>query len=72
MKLSTSITAFLLSTVVTARSGWFSGDQQHALTADDKEPFPVKGDNPLRYCTNPSNYTLEITKLDISPNPPLA
>lgn len=44
---------------------------QATLKTNDEEGFPVKGDNPLKYCANPDNYRLEIESVDLAPNPPL-
>ncbi|KAF4247184.1 hypothetical protein CNMCM8980_007729 [Aspergillus fumigatiaffinis] len=35
------------------------------------ESFPVKGDNPLEYCFDPSDNILQIESVDLFPNPPL-
>ncbi|KAH1489718.1 Phosphatidylglycerol/phosphatidylinositol transfer protein [Aspergillus fumigatus] len=35
------------------------------------ETFPVKGDNPLVYCSDPSGNILQIESVDLVPNPPL-
>lgn len=32
---------------------------------------PVRGDNPLVYCSDPATNSLEIESVDLSPNPPL-
>jgi len=47
------------------------GKGQSILKSDDPE-FPVPGDNPLQFCESPSEYILEITNVDLKPNPPAA
>jgi hypothetical protein len=32
---------------------------------------PVNGNNPLTYCADPSDYSLDIHTVDLTPNPPL-
>jgi len=67
MKVLSLVVATLLSTA-TADFG-FSTSQVTAL----EDPTPVPGDNPLTFCTKPSDDDiLKITKVDISPNPPEA
>ncbi|KAF7163153.1 hypothetical protein CNMCM5623_008223 [Aspergillus felis] len=51
-----------------ARSISFFDSAQAPITA---ESFPVKGNNPLEYCSDPSGNVLEIESVDLSPNPPL-
>jgi hypothetical protein len=34
------------------------------------EAIPVKGNNPLEYCSDPSDNILDIKSVDLSPNPP--
>lgn len=36
-----------------------------------KEDYKVPGDNPLYFCEDPKDYILDITKVDLDPNPPL-
>lgn len=70
MKLLSTAAAVLLSVApfaVTARSIDFFNSQSPIST----NGIPVKGDNPLEYCANPSGDVLEIKKVDLSPNPPL-
>ncbi|PWY73588.1 putative ML domain protein [Aspergillus heteromorphus CBS 117.55] len=68
--LSTAAAAFLLcAPLSTARSLDFFGSSQTPIYADAQ--FPVSGDNPLEYCNDPSEYTLQIDHVDLSPNPPL-
>lgn len=44
---------------------------QSPLNALDGETFPVEGENPLYYCSDPSSNILEIQSVDLSPNPPV-
>ncbi|KAL1976772.1 hypothetical protein VTN31DRAFT_3054 [Thermomyces dupontii] len=37
---------------------------------DISATYPVSGDNPLEFCSDPSNNILEILNVDLSPNPP--
>ncbi|PYH78132.1 hypothetical protein BO82DRAFT_435230 [Aspergillus uvarum CBS 121591] len=70
MKFLSTAAAVLLSVApfaVTARSIDFFNSQSPIST----NGIPVKGDNPLEYCANPSGDVLEIKKVDLSPNPPL-
>lgn len=34
-------------------------------------PFPVPGDQPLCFCTNPSDYILDVKNVTLTPNPPV-
>jgi hypothetical protein len=43
---------------------------QASLNLGVSEDFPVEGDNPLGFCNNPEDYSLEIKSVDLSPNPP--
>jgi hypothetical protein len=36
------------------------------------DDFPVPGDNPLDFCSDPADDILTIEKVDLSPNPPEA
>ncbi|KAL2000666.1 hypothetical protein VTN02DRAFT_2779 [Thermoascus thermophilus] len=76
MKLSSAVTAglFLLAPLVEARSPFFFGaSAQSALkTTSDGRNRPVYGDNPLEYCADPSQNILQISSVDLSPNPPAA
>ncbi|KAH8691400.1 putative ML domain protein [Talaromyces proteolyticus] len=36
-----------------------------------EEEFPVHGENPLGFCADPSDDILEITAVNLSPNPPV-
>jgi len=47
----------------------FSFDTQNPLKVEDGK-LPVEGENPLVYCADPTPNILEITSVDLSPNPP--
>lgn len=47
---------------------FFDISQTPIKTAGD---IPVKGNNPLTYCADPSSYSLDIKSVDLTPNPPL-
>ncbi|KAI9718665.1 MAG: Phosphatidylglycerol/phosphatidylinositol transfer protein [Chrysothrix sp. TS-e1954] len=66
MQLPHLLPALLLTTLTSA--SWFD-TKQSALA---EEPLPVPGDNPLTYCHKPDDYILDIEKVDLAPNPPLA
>ncbi|KAL1296913.1 hypothetical protein AAFC00_004524 [Neodothiora populina] len=71
MRFSVLGAAALLTTAASARSLSFMGAEsssQHTL----EDVFPVPGDNPLQYCAKPVDEILEITSVDLSPNPPSA
>ncbi|KAL6239249.1 hypothetical protein BDW75DRAFT_154627 [Aspergillus navahoensis] len=53
---------------VTATPASFFGYTQDVIA----EGTPVKGDNPLEYCSEPSGDLLEIQSVDLAPNPPKA
>jgi hypothetical protein len=52
-----------LSVTATPASFWSSQDVI-------SEAIPVKGNNPLEYCSDPSGNILDIKSVDLSPNPP--
>ncbi|CEL01443.1 ML domain-containing protein [Aspergillus pseudodeflectus] len=52
-----------LSVTATPASFWSSQDVI-------SEAIPVKGDNPLEYCSDPNGNILDIKSVDLSPNPP--
>ncbi|KAL4917243.1 ML domain-containing protein [Aspergillus aurantiobrunneus] len=68
MKLLSSAVALLclapLSVVATPAS--FFEYSQDVIT----DGVPVKGDNPLEFCADPSSDLLDIRSVDLSPNPP--
>ncbi|KAL4987237.1 Phosphatidylglycerol/phosphatidylinositol transfer protein [Aspergillus falconensis] len=70
MKLLSSATALLCLAplAVTATPASFFGYNQDIIA----EGAPVKGNNPLEYCSEPSGDLLEIQSVDLAPNPPKA
>ncbi|CBF70649.1 hypothetical protein AN5879.2 [Aspergillus nidulans FGSC A4] len=70
MKLLSPATAllFLAPLAVTATPASFFGYTQDVIA----EGAPVRGDNPLEYCSEPSGDILEINSVDLAPNPPKA
>jgi hypothetical protein len=46
-------------------------DQTPIKVADDEDVFPVPGDNPLTFCSDPVDDILTIERVDLDPNPPL-
>lgn len=45
---------------------------QQLRLQDDDEPNKIPGDNPLTFCDDPKAYLLEISNVDLDPNPPSA
>lgn len=43
-------------------------DYQRPMKAKN---LPVKGNNPLEYCADPSPHLLQIDSVDLKPNPPV-
>ena len=68
MRLISTFLTLFLSCVALSRSLSFFGDDQHIL---DDEELSVPGDNPLTYCRK-EDHILDIYKVDLAPNPPLA
>jgi len=67
MKFTTFASAALFATYASAKSpSWRAAS---AVTPFDDD-FKVPGDNPLKHCADPSEDILDITSVDISPNPP--
>ncbi|KAI9371493.1 ML domain-containing protein [Aspergillus egyptiacus] len=67
MKLLSSAASLLsLAPFVTATPTSFFGSSQDVIA----NGIPVKGNNPLEYCSNPNGNILEIKSVDLSPNPP--
>lgn len=67
MKLFAIVAATLLTTASASWEVTFNKDVSVSDVLD------VPGDNPLSYCSAPSDSdVLEIQKVDISPNPPKA
>ena len=52
-----------------ARAPAFFDYSQSPIKTEDA--IPVQGDNPLFYCSDPSNNSLKIDSVDLTPNPPL-
>ncbi|KAI4176747.1 MAG: hypothetical protein LQ343_000840 [Gyalolechia ehrenbergii] len=66
MKFSLSFTPLFLSTLVASKSFLFASNQQTLV--DDG--LSVPGDNPLGFCSDPSDFILTIDNVDLDPNPP--
>lgn len=66
---ATALLVLLAPLTVSARSLPLLAPEQSPIKTADKN-FPVDGDNPLTYCSDPSNNILEIQSVDLSPNPP--
>lgn len=67
MKLLSSAAALLLAPLaVTATPASFFGSGQDVIAQE----YPVHGDNPLEFCTEPSSNLLDIKSVDLAPNPP--
>ncbi|KAL8812773.1 MAG: hypothetical protein Q9200_000782 [Gallowayella weberi] len=67
MKLLPSLAPLFLSSLVASKSFLFGSNEQHALVDDS---LSVPGDNPLKFCTDPTAYSLTIHNVDLDPNPP--
>lgn len=63
---ATIILTSLFSFLVAANSRSFFGSDQKPLNDD----YPVPGENPLKFCQNPDDYSLTINNVDLIPNPP--
>ena len=63
MKPATCFLSIVLPALATAS---FFGGGQKVLD----EALAVPGENPLEFCEEANDYTLEIEKVDLSPNPP--
>jgi hypothetical protein len=69
MRFASTLLPFLYATFSTSTIiPSFASSSQTTL---DKPVFPVPGKNPLRFCTDPKHYILNITNVDLSPNPPV-
>ena len=67
MRLTTSLLTLLLSSFAASKSlSFFGASDQHVLDSDHKVP----GDNPLEFCQDPKDYSLNIKYVDLTPNPP--
>jgi len=71
MRISNLAPLFAVGAAALSTPFFGSGDGQARLSADP-EVNPVPGDNPLMFCQDPTDYLLNITNVDIDPNPPLA
>ncbi|KAJ9201378.1 hypothetical protein DTO166G4_6322 [Paecilomyces variotii] len=69
MKLLSATTALLLVAPLSTFARSLSFFDQSPIATSNKD-FPVDGDNPLTYCSDPSNNILQIDSVDLSPNPP--
>ncbi len=66
MKFLGILPALLLASCAASSSlSFFRGDQR--VLEDD---LSVPGANPLEFCQKDDKYTLTITKVDLTPNPP--
>lgn len=71
MKFLSAAALLLTAPLISAASFPAVFDPSQAyLQADTTQQYPVKGNNPLEYCQDPSNYLLEIDSVDLIPNPP--
>lgn len=68
---ATTLLLFAPLSVLAASFPSLFDPSQAPLKVELAEEFPVKGDNPLQYCANPSAHLLNIDSVDLSPNPPL-
>lgn len=66
MKLCLAVTSLFLSTLATSKSFLFAADQKAIL--DDN--FPVPGENPLKFCSDPTKDILTIDNVDLDPKSP--
>ncbi|KAJ5569626.1 uncharacterized protein N7459_009056 [Penicillium hispanicum] len=68
-----SVAAVLLAPLSVSAASFpsFFDPSQAPIKVQPTEDFPVKGDNPLQFCDNPSAHLLKIDSVDLSPNPPL-
>ncbi|KAL8694306.1 MAG: hypothetical protein Q9218_001011 [Villophora microphyllina] len=65
MKLPLAFCPLVLSTLVASKSALF-GSQKTLVD----NSLSVPGDNPLEFCSDPSNFILTIKNVDLDPNPP--
>jgi hypothetical protein len=68
MRFSHLLPLMLAGPAVSALPSFFDGTSQQIPLVDDAHSVP--GDNPLNFCADPKNYILDITKVDLDPNPP--
>lgn len=62
------LSLFLVSAVASKSLSFFRSDQ----TVLDDDSKTVPGKNPLTFCRTPTDYSLVIQKVDLTPNPPKA
>lgn len=68
MKFTTTLLPLFLSSFAASKSLSFFGNEQKVLGDD----HPVPGENPLIFCQNDKDYSLKISNVDLTPNPPSA
>ncbi|KAL8761343.1 MAG: hypothetical protein Q9184_002537 [Pyrenodesmia sp. 2 TL-2023] len=66
MKLCLAVALLFLSTLAASKSFLFAADQKAIL--DDS--FPVPGENPLNFCSDPTKDILTIDNVDLDPKSP--
>ena len=63
---------FLYATSATASIlPGFATNSQATLDSSTNTDLSVPGANPLMFCADPASYLLQITTVDLSPNPPI-
>ncbi|KAL8735227.1 MAG: hypothetical protein Q9166_001103 [cf. Caloplaca sp. 2 TL-2023] len=67
MKLIVYVAPLFLSSLVASKAFLFGSNNQHALIDNS---VSVPGKNPLKFCTDPTDYILTIDNVDLDPNPP--
>jgi len=68
--LSIAVSTLLATSVAARRSG--SAPRSSPAIAPLDTTTKVPGDNPLQHCQDPKDDILEISNVDLSPNPPKA
>lgn len=71
MKLASAAALLLLAPLSASTPSPSFFDSQSPIKVEQSGP-PVKGDNPLTYCADPSDYILQIESVNLKPNPPQA
>lgn len=66
MRLPTTLLPIFLASFAASKSFAFFGSDQKVLN----EELSVPGANPLEFCQSNDNYSLDITYVDLTPNPP--
>ena len=66
MLLTTTVLPLLFSSLAASKPSSFFGSDQHVLD----EALSVPGDNPLTFCQDSKDYSLDIKYVDLTPNPP--